>query len=90
LPNGCAVIINGQTIEAGEDGSYSFEVTEDTTVKIASKATDAVSAIAINNNVNNNVYNLQGVAVLRNASAEQIATLPAGLYIINGKKVVKK
>jgi hypothetical protein len=90
LPNGCAVIVNGQTIEAGEDGSYSFEVTEDTTVKIASKATDAVSAIAINNNVNNNVYNLQGVAVLRNASAEQIATLPAGLYIINGKKVVKK
>jgi hypothetical protein len=90
LPNGCAVIVNGQTIEAGENGSYTFEVTEATTVQIQEKGTDAVNAIAIDNNVNSTVYNLQGVAVLRNASAEKIATLPAGLYIINGKKVVKK
>lgn len=35
-----------------------------------------------------NVYNLQGVRVARNASKDALNSLPAGLYIANGKKVV--
>lgn len=34
------------------------------------------------------VYNLQGMQVLNNASPESLSTLPAGLYIVNGKKMV--
>ena len=36
------------------------------------------------------VYTTQGVAVLRNASATEISTLPAGLYIIRQGNTVKK
>lgn len=36
------------------------------------------------------VYNLQGIIVLRNATEEQIYTLPAGIYIANGKKYLVK
>ena len=49
-----------------------------------------VEDITINTVENNNVYNLQGILVVKNASTEQISDLPAGLYIINGKKVVLK
>lgn len=34
------------------------------------------------------VYNLQGVRVLSKASRDVIQTLPAGIYVINGKKAV--
>lgn len=33
------------------------------------------------------VYNLQGIVVMENATASDINNLPAGVYIINGKKV---
>lgn len=33
------------------------------------------------------VYSLQGLLLLDNASATEVAKLPAGLYIVNGKKV---
>ena len=36
-----------------------------------------------------NVYNANGVLVLKNATPEQTAKLAKGLYIINGKKVVR-
>lgn len=36
------------------------------------------------------VYNLQGVCVLKNAAKDAVSNLPAGLYIVNGKKVVIK
>lgn len=36
------------------------------------------------------VYNLQGVCVLKNAPKDAVSNLPAGLYIVNGKKVVIK
>lgn len=36
-----------------------------------------------------NVFNMQGVQVLSGASAADFNNLPAGVYIVNGKKVVK-
>ena len=36
------------------------------------------------------VYNLSGVCVARNADKSVVNTLPAGFYIVNGKKVVVK
>lgn len=35
-----------------------------------------------------NIYNIQGVLVKENVSANAVNELPAGLYIVNGKKVV--
>jgi hypothetical protein len=34
------------------------------------------------------VYNVAGVCLLKNADADAIASLPAGLYVINGKKIL--
>ena len=36
------------------------------------------------------VYNLQGILVKHNATKEDINSLPAGLYIAGGKKVMLK
>lgn len=36
------------------------------------------------------VYNIHGQLVLRNATSDQIANLPAGIYISNGKKYIVK
>ena len=36
------------------------------------------------------VYNTQGVSILRSADADALHALPAGLYIINGRKVILK
>ena len=35
-----------------------------------------------------NVYNYQGIRVLNNADKDAVKALPAGFYIVNGKKVV--
>lgn len=36
------------------------------------------------------VFNLQGILVIKEADAEALKALPAGVYIVNGKKVVLK
>ena len=36
------------------------------------------------------VYNLQGILVLSDATADDVKVLPAGIYIVNGKKVALK
>lgn len=37
-----------------------------------------------------NVYNMQGICVLRNAEKAAVNNLPVGLYIVNGKKYLVK
>lgn len=37
-----------------------------------------------------NIYTLQGVCIKRNATEEDIHNLPRGLYIIGGKKILKR
>lgn len=36
------------------------------------------------------VFSIDGVKLLENAPAEELDNLPAGLYIVNGKKVIRK
>ncbi|MCM1220880.1 MAG: T9SS type A sorting domain-containing protein [Lachnospiraceae bacterium] len=50
--------------------------------------TSAVSKIGIDVNSEVDVYNMQGVRVLKNVSTSAINSLPKGIYIVNGKKVV--
>ena len=51
----------------------------------------AVESLPAQDNDFVNVYNLQGVAVRRNvAASEATQGLPAGIYIINGKKTLVK
>lgn len=44
----------------------------------------------INSNETYDVFNMQGVALLKNATYSEVKALPAGIYVINGKKVAIK
>lgn len=61
---------------------YAFEI------KSSASAIEEVGYDKAGND--NNVYNLQGMLLIENASEAEINALPAGLYIINGKKVARK
>lgn len=80
--NPLAVKVNGETLEPDADGNYSFFVTKATNVSIANSVEVGVGAITTDD-APADIYNLQGLKV--NAS-----TLPAGIYIMNGKKVIIK
>lgn len=56
-----------------------FEIT--LTGGVGNVAVDAEAA-------NKDVYNLQGVLLIENATPEQVKALPAGLYIVGGEKIV--
>lgn len=70
----------GSGEETWRSASKSFEVTVS---GLESADTIGVSTDAVT------VYNLQGVKLLDNADADALSTLVPGIYIINGKKVVK-
>ena len=82
------VTVDGEKAKTDENGNYVVEITKDTEIVI-SEAT-GIENINIENAYNGNVYNMQGVLIIKNANAEQVNTLPAGLYIVNGKKVIRK
>lgn len=49
-----------------------------------------VENVSVDANERLDVYNLQGMLLISDADADQIASLPAGIYIIGGKKVTVK
>ncbi len=77
------VLVNGKEVTADENGVYTITVTADTKI-IASDGT-ITSIENVEAAVNNNVYTLQGVLLIQDATEAQINALPAGLYIVNGK-----
>lgn len=84
------VTVDGVLANPGEDGSYDLTITSDTTVKVSDKVPDGIGNVTAGGNDTADVYNLQGVLVRKNATASGISTLPAGIYISGGKKVVVK
>ena len=82
------VTVDGEKANTDENGNYVVEITKDTEIAISEPS--GVENINLEKIANNNVYNMQGILIIKNANAEQINTLPAGLYIVNGKKVIRK
>ncbi len=80
------VNVAGNTISADENGVYTVVIAADTEIAISEKS--GIENITLGNSANN-VYNMQGILVAKNANAEQIKALPAGIYIVNGKKVIR-
>lgn len=77
-----SVTANDKALSANEDGVYTIDINENTTILAGGEPTAIENANAV---LNNNVYSLQGVLLLQNATDAQIKALPAGMYIINGK-----
>ncbi|MDE5555329.1 MAG: hypothetical protein K2J10_09140, partial [Muribaculaceae bacterium] len=82
------VTVGEENVEA-VDGVYTFETEGDTTVKV-SKATSGIENIICGENGTADVYNLQGIRVARQAKAADVNALPAGIYVVNGQKVIVK
>lgn len=49
-----------------------------------------LEGVAVGNDETVDVYNMQGIMIVKDADAAAIKNLPAGLYIIGGKKVAVK
>lgn len=83
------VSVDGVAVEKNSDGVYSFVVNKDVTVNVDFDELSGIANVASDDlQKDNNVYNMQGVLVVKNATEEQISSLQAGLYIINGKKII--
>lgn len=55
-----------------------------------SSYTAGISSVTADADGSYEVYNAQGIRLLSTASKAQVKTLPAGLYIVNGQKVIVK
>ena len=72
------------------DDSYTVKLTGNTTIKVVAGTTGA-ELIGADANAPKNVYNAQGMLLIKNATPEQIEALGTGFYIVgNQKKVVRK
>ena len=76
--------VNDNKVEKDEENSsYIFTVEGNDKVVIKNSATVGINEIAAHDEEEKTIYNLQGIRV------EDLGNLPAGIYIVNGKKVVK-
>ena len=82
------VKVNNEPLTIGEDGAYTFNVAANSNVSVV-LGNDGISTIEADA-ATGNVYNTQGVMVLKAADAQSVNSLPAGIYIMNGKKIVVK
>ncbi|MCC8112746.1 MAG: hypothetical protein LIP03_01890, partial [Bacteroidales bacterium] len=83
--NEAKVTVNDVEIE-GADGVFTFTVDTESP-KVVVTATSGIESVAADRLVNGNVYNVQGMLLIKAATADQIKALPAGIYVINGEKV---
>lgn len=64
------------------NGKYIVNVEGDTNIKVAPNTTVGIDNVSADQATDDAVYNLQGIRVNKD-------NLPAGVYIINGKKVLR-
>lgn len=84
--------LNDEDVEVPEDGKFNYTVDGNKAfdISIYTEPEDGISNVNGEAAANTNVYNLQGILMIRNASKEQISNLPEGLYIVGDKKVIVK
>lgn len=81
-----SVSVNEEKIEKNDEGQFVFTVSENTAVDITSAT--GVSNVAVDASAaDNRVFTIQGRLA---GSASDLNTLPAGIYVVGGKKVVVK
>lgn len=81
---------NGEKVNPDENGVYNVTLDASKKIIVRKNTSAGIESVAVKEGVPADVYNVSGVAVLRNATQEQINALPAGIYIVAGRKVVVK
>ena len=85
-----ALTVDGTAATAEADGTYKVVVKADANIVVDLQTASGISSVTnADASRTANVYNANGVLVLKNATPEQTTKLAKGLYIINGKKVVR-
>lgn len=100
LRNNSADYTISHNLKVGDDGKLHFYITNGEVVKLEAclflgdmtltyygKDSSGISDVTADENVPNDVYNMQGVCIKRNATADDVKALTPGLYIVGGKKV---
>lgn len=67
---------------------YKNELNESNRRAKKSANTAKLNKLSLDNKQSSDIYNLQGVLVKKNASAQDFRVLPKGIYIVNGIKMV--
>lgn len=79
------VTLDGSALTKNDEGNFEFSAVAHHEVSIENDSEDAISEIEAAQTGNAPVYDLRGVRL--NGS---LTTLPAGIYISNGRKIIKK
>lgn len=88
--NKIEVKVNNEKQLADSEGKYVITVGSDpVAISIEKGSESGVEGIA-EENAQFDIINLQGIVVKRNATADDLKSMPAGLYIAGGKKVMVK
>lgn len=81
--------MNGTAVTPQEDGTYKIIITADSDIKVELGVASGIKSVTGSENKANNVYTTDGVLVIKNATRSQIDGLAKGIYIINGKKIIR-
>lgn len=83
--NDIRVSADGAAVAPAADGAFIVTVNKNTAISVF-MAESGIEAVATGSEPDGAVYNLQGIRV---ADKNGMNDLPAGIYIVNGKKVLK-
>lgn len=81
--------MNGTAVTPQEDGTYKVIITADSDIKVELGVASGIKSVTGSESKANNVYTTDGVLVIKNATRSQIDGLAKGIYIINGKKIIR-
>lgn len=84
-----AIDMNGTAVTAETDGSYKVVINSNSTINVKVAVASGIGSVTTSAQKGADVYTVAGVLVLKNATPSQINALAKGLYIINGKTVVR-
>lgn len=78
------VLLDGKELAANAEGRFEFTTSKKGHV-VTLSGTTGVSEIESAGNAGGKIFNLQGISI-----EGSMESLPSGIYIVNGKKVIKK
>lgn len=84
-----SLTVNGTPVQPQEDKTYKVVVTADCNIKVELGVASGINDVTAAVRDTNDVYRIDGVLILKNASRSEVENLGRGIYIINGKKVIR-
>lgn len=84
-----SLTVNGTPVQPQEDKTYKVVVTADCNIKVELGVASGINDVTAAVRDTNDVYRIDGVLIMKNASRSDVENLGRGIYIINGKKVIR-